>query len=150
MGQFLKALGSPLNVKLDEIIQADRAFFARQGWILLVQGVLSLILMFVRLPPSAPTGKFRALAICGPSTDCHWALRQPVIAGYPFYTGPPVSFMFALTIVAGLAFARLLSSLLATGWRTQLVYWLITLMHPDTAVLYAGSGHASVSVAFFS
>jgi small-conductance mechanosensitive channel len=127
VGQFLKALRSPLNVKLDQIVQADRAFLARQGWILLLQGVLSLILMFA---------VFRHRHQLADSERWRFVARRPIatgifvslIAGYPFYTGPPVSFMFAFTLVAGIAFVRLLGSLLTTGWRTQLVYWLITLI----------------------
>ncbi len=127
VGQFLKALRSPLNVKLDQIVQADRAFFARQGWILLVQGVLFLVLVLVL---------FRQRHQLAGSERWRFVARRPiaaglfvsVIAGIPFYTGPPVSFMFAFTLVIGIAFARLLGSLLTTGWRTHLVYWLITLM----------------------
>ena len=127
VGQFLKALRSPLNVKLDQIVQADRAFFARQGGILLVQGVLSLVLVLVL---------FRHRHQLAGSERWRFVARRPIaaglfailLAGIPFYTGPPVSFMFAFTLVAGVAFARLLGSLLTTGWRTQLVYWLITLM----------------------
>ena len=127
VGQFLKALRSPLNVKLDEIVQADRAFFARQGWFLLVQGVLSLVLVLVL---------FRQRHQLADSERWRFVARRPIaaglfaifLAGIPFYTGPPVSFMVAFTLVVGVAFARLLGSLLTTGWRTQLVYWLITLM----------------------
>jgi potassium efflux system protein len=127
VGKFLKALRSPMNVKLDEIVQADRAFFARQGWILLVQGVLSLVLVLVL---------FRQRHQLAGSERWRFVARRPIaaglfaifLAGIPFYTGPPVSFMFAYTLVAGIAFARLLGSLLTTGWRTQLVYWLITLL----------------------
>jgi len=127
VGQFLKALRSPLNVKLDQIVQADRAFLARQGWILLLQGVLSLILMFAvfrHRHQLADSERWRFVAHRPIATGIFVSL----IAGYPFYTGPPVSFMFAFTLVAGIAFVRLLGSLLTTGWRTQLVYWLITLI----------------------
>ena len=127
VGQFLKALRSPLNVRLDQMVQADLAFFARQGWILLIQGVLSLVLVFVL---------FRQRHQLAGSERWRFVARRPIaaglfpilLAGYPFFTGPPVSFMFAFTLVAGVAFARLLGSLLTTGWRTQLVYWLITLI----------------------
>jgi len=127
VSQFRAALRSPLNVKLDQMVQADRAFFTRQGWILLTQGVLSLVLVLVL---------FRQRHQLASSERWQFVARRPIaaglfailVAGYPFYTGAPISFMFALTLVAGVAFARLLGSLLTTGWRTQLVYWLITLM----------------------
>ena len=127
VGKFLKALRSPLNVKLDEMLKTERAFLARQGWILLLQGVVSLLLMFAifhHRHQLAGSERWRFVARRPIATG----LFVSLIAGYPFYTGAPLSFMFAFTLVAGLAFARLLSSLLAVGWRTQLVYWLITLM----------------------
>jgi len=127
VAQFRAALGSPLNAKLDQIVQADRDFFTRQGWILLTQGVLSLVLVFVlfrQRPQLADSERWRFVA------------RRPIaagiftilLAGAPFYTGAPISFMFAFTLVAGVAFARLVGSLLSTDWRTKPIYWVITLV----------------------
>jgi small-conductance mechanosensitive channel len=127
VGQFLKALRSPLNVTLDQIVQADRAFVVRQGVILLSQGVFFLVLMFAffryrhQLKGSE---RWRCLARRPIATGIFVSL----IAGYPFYTGAPISFMFAFALVGGIAFARLLGILLTTGWKTQLVYWITTNM----------------------
>jgi len=127
VGQFLKALRSPLNVKLDQMVQANQAFLVRQGVILLSQGVFFLVLVLAL---------FRHRHQLAGSERWRFVARRPIAAGFfvsllaglPFYTGAPLSFMFAFSIVVGIAFARLLGSLLTTGWRTQLVYWLITLM----------------------
>ncbi|GJL70517.1 MAG: hypothetical protein NPIRA06_31520 [Nitrospirales bacterium] len=127
VSQLRAALRSPLNVKLDQMVRADLAFFTRQGWILLTQVVLSLVLVLVL---------FRQRPQLADSERWQFVARRPIAAGLftilllgaPFYTGPPVSFMFAFVLMAGVAFARLLGSLLTTGWRTQLIYWLLTLM----------------------
>jgi small-conductance mechanosensitive channel len=126
-GQFLKALRSPLNVTLDQIVQADRDFFVRQGVLLPSQGVFFLVLVFFF---------FRHRHQLAGSERWRLVARRPIaaglfislMAGLPFYTGAPLSFMFAFALVAGVAFARLLGILLTTGWQTQLVYWLITIM----------------------
>jgi small-conductance mechanosensitive channel len=127
VSQFLVALRSPLNVKLDQMVQAEQAFFTRQGWILLTQGVFSLVLIFVL---------FRQRSQLADSERWRFVARRPIaaglftilLAGAPFYAGAPISFMFAFTLVAGVAFARLVGSLLDTDWRTQPIYWVITLV----------------------
>ena len=42
VAQFLAALRNPMSIKLDAIVQADQAFIARQGWIMLLQGIRCL------------------------------------------------------------------------------------------------------------
>jgi len=126
VSQFRAGLRSPLNVELDRMVQADRIFLARQGWILLLQVVFSLVLVlafFRHRHQLAGSERWRFLA------------QRPIaaglftyIAGVPFYTGPPISFRFALVVVVGIAMARLLGRLLDTVWRKQLVYGVVTLM----------------------
>ena len=125
--QFQEALHSPLNVKLDQMLQAERAFFTRQGWILLAQGVLCLVLVFVlfrQRPQLADSERWRFVA----RRPIAAGLFTILLAGAPFYTGAPVSFMFAFTLVTGVAFARLVGSLLNTDWRTKPIYWVLTLV----------------------
>jgi small-conductance mechanosensitive channel len=125
--QFLAALRSPLNAKLDQMVQDDRTFFAEQGWILFLQVVASLVLVlavFRNRHQLAGSERWRFLA----KRPIAAGLFAGLWAGVPFFTGMPVSFAFAYTVVAGIAMARLLDGLLDTGWRKHLVYGLTTLL----------------------
>jgi MscS family membrane protein len=51
-----------------------------------------------------------------------------MMLGISFYSGPPISVVFAYTLVGGIAFARLFSDLAGPGWRTQRVYGLIAFL----------------------
>ena len=97
--QFRAGLRRPLNAQLDQIVRAARVFLARQGWLVLLQGVLALVLVLAI---------FRQRHELAGSESWRFVAQLPIAVGLfvslmavvPFYTGPPVSFVFAYTLVA--------------------------------------------------
>jgi len=130
VSQFRAGLRSPLNAKLDQMVQADRAFLARQGWMLPLLGLLSLVLIlavFRHRHQVAGSERWRFLA----QRPIAAGLFPSLMAGIPFFAGMPVSFLFAYSFVAAIAMGRLLGPLLYTSWRKQLVYGVISLLILD-------------------
>jgi len=130
VSQFRAGLRNPLNAKLDQMVQADRAFLARQGWMLPLLGLLSLVLVlavFRHRHQVAGSERWRFLA----QRPIAAGLFPSLMGGIPFFTGMPVSFLFAYSFVTGIAMARLLGPLLYTSWRKQLVYGVISFLILD-------------------
>ena len=124
--QLAAALRTGVHTGLVQIAWPDTSFLARQGWIMVLQGVLSLMLalVLVRYRPQLEHVE-------------HWRFvaKRPIAAGLlvgvmsvvVFYESPPDMVRLALGVLVGMAFVRLLAGLVEGGWRRQFVYGLLIL-----------------------
>jgi hypothetical protein len=115
-----------MDTDLVQILWPQKSFFARQGWIIVLQGLLSLILalVFVRHRPQLEQVE-------------HWRFvaKRPIAAGILVgvlsvivcYERPPEIVRLALGVLVGIAFVRLLDGLVEGGWHRQFVYGLMIL-----------------------
>jgi len=124
--QFGAELYDEVRARLSIIAWPGPRFFARQGWIILLQGLLSLVLISVF---------FRFRQQLYGIQRWRFVAQRPISAGVfvaalvasVLYEGLPDTFTFAFRLIAGLAFARLLGGLLEQDWRRQFVYGLAIL-----------------------
>jgi small-conductance mechanosensitive channel len=126
MAQLAAALKTGVHTGLLQIAWPDTSFLARQGWIMVLQGVLALLLtlVFVRYRPQLEQVE-------------HWRFlaRRPIAAGLLVgvlsvvvcYESPPDIVRLALSVLVGIAFVRLLAGLVAGGWRQRFMYGLLLL-----------------------
>ena len=124
--QLAAALSTGVHTGLVQIAWPDKSFLARQGWLIVLQGVLSLMLalVLVRYRPQLEHVE-------------HWRFvaKRPMAAGLlvgvmsvvVFYESPPDMVRLALGVLVGMAFVRLLAGLGEGGWRRQFVYGLLIL-----------------------
>jgi small-conductance mechanosensitive channel len=120
------ALRMGVHAGLVQIAWPEKSFFARQGWLMALQGVLSLLLALalVRYRPQleqVEAWRFvakRALAA---------GILVGVLSVAVCYESPPDMVRLALGVLVGIAFVRLLEGLMEGGWRRQLVYGLLIL-----------------------
>ena len=126
VAQLATAFRTGVHTGLVQIAWPDKSFFARQGWIMVLQGVLSLMLalVLVRYRPQLQQAE-------------HWRFiaKRPITAGLLVgvlsvvvcYESPPDMVRLALAVLVGIAFVRLLEGLVKGGWRRQFVYGLLIL-----------------------
>jgi hypothetical protein len=124
--QLAAALRTSVRTGLVQIAWPEKSFLARQGWLMVLQGVLSLMLalVFVRYRPQLEHVE-------------HWRFvaKRPIAAGLLVgvmsiavcYENPPDMVRLALGVLVGIAFVRLLGYLGEGGWRRQCVYGLLIL-----------------------
>jgi potassium-dependent mechanosensitive channel len=124
--QLVAALRTAVHTGLVQIAWPDTSFLAQQGWLMVLQGGLSLMLalVFVRYRPQLEQVE-------------HWRFvaKRPIAAGLlvgvmsvvVFYESLPDIVRLALAVLVGIAFVRLLGGLVAGGWRRQFVYGLLIL-----------------------
>jgi potassium efflux system protein len=113
----------------DEISWPDSRFFARQGWIVLLQGILSLFVLIT---------VYRTRRLLSESKRWRFLGARPFSAGFFLaymatvliyeYEGAPAIWKLANMIVGGISFARLLGGLIETSWKRQFVYGLIIVL----------------------
>jgi potassium-dependent mechanosensitive channel len=125
--QLATALRAGVQTRLARVSWPGKAFFARQGWIVVLQGVLSLVLVLVLLRHRRRLEQVE-----------HWRFvaKRPVAVGLlvgilsaaVFYDRPPDMVRLALSLVLGIAFVRLLEGLVEGNWRRQFVYGLPILL----------------------
>ena len=114
---------------LDEISWPDSRFFARQGWIIIIQGFISL---------SVIIALHRNRRLLNESERWRFLVVRPFSAGLFLgfvatvliyeYEGAPGTWKLANTIVGGISFARLAGGLLEVSWKRHFVYGLIILL----------------------
>jgi small-conductance mechanosensitive channel len=124
--QFGTGLWYAVQESLDEIPWSGSRFFARQGWIVLLQGILLLFLIIAA---------YRNRPILNESTRWRFVAARPFSAGlflaymatvlFYEYGGAPAIWKLGNMIVAGISFARLSVGLIGASWRRQFVYGLI-------------------------
>src|SRR5215813_10853594 len=124
--QLAAALRTGVHTGLVQLSLPDKSFLAQQGWLMVLQGVLALILalVFVRYRPQLEQVE-------------HWRFvaKRPIAAGLlvgvmsvvVFYESPPDMVRLALAVLVGMAFVRLLEGLVEGGWRRQFIYGLLIL-----------------------
>jgi hypothetical protein len=124
--QLAAALRTGVDSGLVQLSWPDKSFFARQGWIMVLQGVLSLMLALVFVHYRRQLEQVE-----------HWRFiaKRPIAAGLlvgvmsvvVFYESPPDMVRLALAVFVGMAFVRLLGGLVEGGWRRQFVYGVLIL-----------------------
>jgi potassium efflux system protein len=127
VAQLEAAIRAGVQTGLVQIAWPEQTFFARQGWIVILQGVLSLVLalVFVRHRQQLEQVEHWRFVATRPITA---GLFVGVTTGAVFYEQPPAMVEFAWSVLAGGAFIRLLGGLVEAGWRRQFVYGLVTLV----------------------
>ncbi len=126
VSQLAPALRNGAQTGLAQILWPGKAFFARQGGLVILQGVLSLVLALVFIRRRRQLEQVE-----------HWRFvaKRPIAAGLlvgvlsvaVFYEHPPDMLRLALAVFVGIAFVRLVESLMEGGWRRQFVYGLLIL-----------------------
>jgi small-conductance mechanosensitive channel len=126
--QFSSGLSYELQRGLDEISWPGIRFFARQGWIVLLQAFLTLFVC---------TAVFRNRGALNESERWRFLAARPFSAGiflgaiptvwFYYFGGAGASAIWIILIntVAGLSFARLSGALIETTWRRKFVYMVI-------------------------
>ncbi|HEV8718764.1 MAG TPA: mechanosensitive ion channel domain-containing protein [Candidatus Binatia bacterium] len=125
--QLETALRAGAQTSLAQVSWPGKSFFARRGWVVVLQGVLSLVLVFVF---------FRHRQQLEQTEHWRFIAKRPVAAsllvgalsGIVFYERPPAMGVFAFSMLIGSAFVRLLGGMVEGGWRWQFVYGLAILL----------------------
>jgi small-conductance mechanosensitive channel len=125
--QLAAALRGGARTRLVRISWPEAGFLARQGWIIALQGILSLglALIFVR--------KRRQLEQI---EQWRFVARRPIATGVlmgvvsvvTVFQSRPVMLLLALSVLVGIAFMRMGKDLVRRGWRRQFVYALPILL----------------------
>jgi small-conductance mechanosensitive channel len=124
--QFGTELRHAVRNGLDAIAWPDSRFFAQEGWILLLQGFLVLVVIIA---------VYRNRPVLNDSKRWRFLAARPFSAGLFFgvlatlflyeYEGVPATWELAYTIVGGLCCARLIGCLVDASWKRQFVYGLM-------------------------
>jgi small-conductance mechanosensitive channel len=115
------------QTQLVQISWPEKSFFTEQGWIIALQGLLSLVLAFVFFRHRQQLERLE-----------HWRIvaRRPIAAGLlvgilsvaVFYERPPAMLLVVLSTTLGIAFVRLVGDLVGGGWRSQFLYVSLILL----------------------
>ena len=128
--QYFSQFGSELwyaaQKSLHEIQWTGTRFFSRQGWIVLLQGFLSLVVIIA---------VFRKRQVLNDSKRWWFLAARPFSAG--FFLGIMMTLLFyeharapdtwrlVNTLVAGISFARISGVLIETSWKRHFIYGLM-------------------------
>jgi small-conductance mechanosensitive channel len=127
--QFSGALLYEMQRGLEDISWPSDRFYAQQGWIILVQAIISLfVIIAIR----------RNRQVLAASPQWRFLASRPISAGLFFgymaaglifeYAGAPAVCKLADMAVGGMALARLSAGLTESSWKKQLVYGLIIVL----------------------
>ncbi len=114
----------------DEITWPDSRFFARYGWIVLLQFVLTLFVMI---------STYRNRHVLNESERWRFFAARPFSAGlfvgymstvviYESMETVPETWKLAMTMVAAISFARLMGALTGTPWKRQFINGLMVVL----------------------
>ena len=112
-----------------EISWPDSLFFARQGWIVLLQGLLSffvIITVYRNRRMLSESKRWRFLSLRPFSTGLFLGYTALVLI-YE-YQGAPAIWKLANTFVGGISFARLMGVLIEASWKRRFVYGLMVVL----------------------
>ena len=112
---------------LAQISWPGKSFFIRHVWIVVLQGMLALVLLFFFFryrQQLERTEHWRFIA----KRPIAAGLLVAVVSGAVLYEPPPTMVVCVLTVLIGSAFARLLGGLMEGGWRKQFGYGVIALL----------------------
>jgi hypothetical protein len=126
IAQLAVALRTRVRTGLVQIAWPDTSFLARQGWLMVLQGVLSLMLalVFVRYRPQREHVEHWRFVATRPMAA---GLLVGVLSVVVFSESLPDMVRLALNVLVGIVFVRLLGGLVAGGSRRQCVYGLLSL-----------------------
>ncbi|MHC4166768.1 MAG: mechanosensitive ion channel family protein [Planctomycetota bacterium] len=112
-----------IRTGVGEISWPDSRFFARQGWIVLIQGFISLFMIIAF---------YRNRGGLNSSERWRFLVTRPISAGLFLgfvttlliyeYEGTPAAWKLANIFVCGISFARLMGGLLEVSWKRHFVY----------------------------
>lgn len=119
--QFGSGLLYAVQKGSDKVSWSWGRFFAQQGWIALLQGLVALVLIIVI---------FRHRQELEASERWRFVGKRPFSAGFFvgftilcfFYEGLPVTWSFTQVAVICISFARLVSGLIEASWKRRFVY----------------------------
>ena len=125
--EYFSQLRSELSYRMqrgfDQVSWSPRPFFAREGWKVLLQFLLSLfviIAIFQNRQKLKDLERWRFVAKRPLSTG----IFVGFITLFPFYEGNPVTWYFPLTAVLAISTARLIGVLIEVSWKRHFVYGL--------------------------
>jgi len=127
LSQFGSGLLFAAQSGLDKVSWAGGGFFVQQGWLTLLQGLLSLVLIIVI---------FRHRQQLEGSERWRFVGKRPVSAGLfvgfvplgLLYEGIPATWFFTQYAVIGVSMARLVGGLVEASWKRRFVYALVTFL----------------------
>ncbi|MFC1825264.1 mechanosensitive ion channel family protein [Thermodesulfobacteriota bacterium] len=128
--QFSSELWLAVQKGLNEISWPGNRFFAQQGWVVLLQGFISLfVIIAVYRKREALKGskRWRFLAARPLSAGFYFGMMTTVLI-YEYAGAPATWKVIAGTIVGGISFARLSGGLTDVSWKRQFVYGLMILL----------------------
>jgi small-conductance mechanosensitive channel len=127
--QFGSELRDAVRSGLDAIAWPDSRFFAQQGWIVLLQGFLVLVVIIA---------VYRNRPVLNDSKRWRFLAARPFSAGLFFgvvatlflyeYVGVPPTWELLYSIVGGISLARLIGCLVDASWKRQFVYGLMIVL----------------------
>ena len=127
--QFSRELWLAVQKGLDMISWPGSRFFDRQGWIILVHGFLSLLVIIA---------VYRNRQVLNELERYRFLAARPLSAGLFLgymatvliyeYEGVQATWELAITIIGGISFARLIGALIEASWKRQFVYGLIIVL----------------------
>jgi len=127
--QFSSQLWHAVQKGLYEVSWPDTRFWGRQGWIVLLQGLLSLVVIIAvrrNRQVLSESSRWGFLAARPFSASLFLGLMATFFLYQ--YEGIPATWRLALTIVGGISFARLAGSLYELSWKRHFVYGLMILL----------------------
>jgi len=129
LSQFRSELWQSARKSLQEISWPGSRFLARKGWIIFIQGLLSLIVIIAvyrnrRVLLDSERWRFFAVRPLSSGLFLGFMATLPVYA----YEGMPATWNLANTIVGWISFARLLGGLIEVSWKKQFAYGLIIVL----------------------
>jgi small-conductance mechanosensitive channel len=114
---------------LHEISWPDRQFFAQQGWIVLLQGLLTLVVIIA---------VYRNRQVLSESAGWRFLAARPFSTGFFLatmttllifqYEGVPAVCKLAAEIVAAVSFVRLSGAWIEASWKRQFVYGVMIIL----------------------
>lgn len=127
VSQLATAIRNDDQTGLVHVSRPSSSFWAGQGWITILQGMVSLVLtlvFFYHRPQLERVKRWRFIA----TRPLAAGLFIGVLTGVVFYQHPPAVVTFTMTALGGGAFVRLLAGLVEAGWRRQCGYGLVALV----------------------
>jgi small-conductance mechanosensitive channel len=122
--QFSSELGHRTQKGLDQASWSPTPFLALNGWVVLLQFLLSIFLIITI---------FRNRHKLQDSERWRFVARRPFSIGLfvsyvtltPFYEGSPTTWYFPLVAIIAISFARLIAGLIEVSWKKHFVYGLV-------------------------
>jgi len=126
LSQFENRLWDETKKGLGGLQWPEKDFFARQGWVAFCQFLLSLALVITIFRHRKELESSEHWRFVG-ERSFSVGLFVGMVSLNAFYEGAPATWTLAFSVIAGISFARILSCLIETSWKRQVVYWLVIL-----------------------